>query len=86
MIVITLQLPDELITHLQRESKRCGYNDVSSYVQELIEEDRLRTRERELEQSLLESLDEPSTPLADKDFEEVQREGDANIGRRRLDR
>jgi Arc/MetJ-type ribon-helix-helix transcriptional regulator len=80
---IAIQLPDELKTYLQRESARCGYKDVSEYVQELIEADKRRKVSAEIEEMLLEAADGPFTEWTDKDVEDIRRAGDRIIQRRK---
>jgi len=80
---IAIQLPDELKSYLEREAERRGFKDVSQYVQKLIEAEQARTTSDEIERSLLETLDDPFTPLTDKNFDDIRREGDAEIARRR---
>ena len=82
MTTINIHLSDELQSYLQQEAVRRGYKDASEFVQSLLEAERLRDIRKELEDSLLEAIEGPFTPLTDADFDDIVREGTKIIEKR----
>jgi len=83
MSTVEIHLPDELKSYLDQESARRGYKDTSEFVAAVLEAERFRKFREELEESLVEAINEPSTPLVDQDFDDIRREGMALIEKRR---
>ncbi len=54
---INISLPDSMDTYIKEQVKIHGYNTVSEYLQNLINQDQKRQANEKLEQLLLKSLD-----------------------------
>jgi Arc/MetJ-type ribon-helix-helix transcriptional regulator len=82
MSTIPINLPDDLKKYVESESSRRGYENASEFVQAVLEAEKMRDLRKELEQSLLDAMKEPSTPMTAQDFEDVRRRGLAIIKQR----
>jgi Arc/MetJ-type ribon-helix-helix transcriptional regulator len=84
-MTLNIQLPDELSRFVQDQIAKRGYQDASAYFRAVIEADQHRKLREELEESLVNSMKGPSTPLTAADFEEILREGTEILERRRAE-
>ena len=52
-----------------------GYGNTSEFFRDLVRNYLRDQQERRLEESLIEALESPATPLTHEDFEEIKRRG-----------
>jgi antitoxin ParD1/3/4 len=85
MATMNISLPDELKAFVKHQATQRGFGTVSEYMTAIIREQQQRQHERDrLEGLLLEGLDSgPGTPLAQKDWEHIRREGKKLIADRK---
>lgn len=58
--------------YIEEQVNQGGYSTVSEYFRELIRQDQKRKATERLETMLLEGLDGTSTPMTQKDWEEIR--------------
>ena len=88
MATMNISLPDELKAFVEDEATKRGFGTVSEYMRAIIREQKERQDEHErLDALLLEGLDSgPATPLTQKDWEHIRREGKKLIAERKRGR
>jgi len=82
MSTLDLRLPDAVRAYIDDQVARRGYRDASEYFLSLIEADRLRDIQTELESKLTEAVRSPSTPMTAQDWADVRSKGNEVIRRR----
>jgi Arc/MetJ-type ribon-helix-helix transcriptional regulator len=70
MAQLSIDLPDALTAYLQSQIAAGHYTDLSNYIETLIQQD-LNHKTR-LEQRLLESLDSPTSPMIQADWDNIR--------------
>jgi hypothetical protein len=83
MSTIDIHLSGKFTPYLRRESARRGYKDVSAFIDALVEAEKERKTEKEIEGLLLEAVDGPFEEWTDKDVADIRRVGTQMIKRRR---
>jgi Arc/MetJ-type ribon-helix-helix transcriptional regulator len=78
-----IHLPQQLRRYLAQQAARRGYKDPSALVRALVEADRDRLLDDELEKMLLEAADGPFEEWTDEDVAQIRRVGIKLIERRR---
>jgi antitoxin ParD1/3/4 len=88
MATMNISLPDELKAFVKNQATQRGFGTVSEYMTAIIREQQQRQHERDgLDALLLEGLDSgPGTPLTQKDWEQIRREGKKLIAERKRGR
>jgi antitoxin ParD1/3/4 len=70
---INISLPESMDTYIQEQVKIHGYNSVSEYLQNLINQEQKRQANEQLEQLLLESLDSgEATEMTQQDWLDIR--------------
>ena len=83
MSTISIRLSDDLKSYLDAEIERRGYRDASELVQSLLDAEKHRVLQKEIEDMLLETADGPFTDWTDDDVEDIRRAGTRIIERRK---
>ena len=78
-----IHLPQQLRRYLNEQAARRGYKDASALVQALVQADKDRIYDHDLERMLLEAADGPFEEWRDTDVEQIRRVGMKLIERRR---
>ena len=65
--------------NIEEQAARSGYRDAGEYVRAIIEAEQHRTFQDRFEQSLVDAMNDPSTPLTSADFDEIRRRGRERI-------
>jgi antitoxin ParD1/3/4 len=88
MATMNISLPDKLKAFVKNQATQRGFGTVSEYVTAILREQQQRQRAQErLDALLLEGLDSgPGTPLTQKDWEHIRREGKKLIAERKRGR
>jgi hypothetical protein len=80
---MTLELPEKLSRYVRKQMSKLGYENPIEYLAAVLEAERHRDLRREVEAMLEEGLEGPSSPLTNKDFEDIERVGLKILARRR---
>jgi Arc/MetJ-type ribon-helix-helix transcriptional regulator len=83
MSIIDIHLPDDLKSYLDEQVARRGFKDASHFVRALLEAEKHRNLDEELEKNLLEAVDGPFTEWTDDDVEHIRQLGIKIIERRK---
>lgn len=75
METMNISLPDPLKQFVDNQVATGAYSSASEYIRRLIREDQERRHREEIDLKLLEAMDgNPSTPMTDKDWDDIRRE------------
>ena len=83
MTTMNISLPDEMKSFIEDEMAREGYASASEYFRDLVRQAQRRKAKLELEAKLAEGLQGPPTKMKRKDWQAIEREAMASLGRRR---
>jgi Arc/MetJ-type ribon-helix-helix transcriptional regulator len=82
-MTLTVELPEKLGRYVRRQMSKLGYKSASEYLAAVLEAEQHRSVGAEVEELLLEALEEPSSPLTEADFKDIERIGSELLKRRR---
>jgi antitoxin ParD1/3/4 len=79
METIHVNLSEESREFVEKQVSARGCHTADAYLQQLIEEERLRKAQEELEQLLLAGMRSPRIELTPQEWESMRREADARV-------
>lgn len=79
METIHVNLSEESRQFIEKQVAAGGYRTADAYVQQLIEAERLRNAQDELEELLLAGMRSPRIELTPEEWESMRREADARV-------
>jgi antitoxin ParD1/3/4 len=79
MATIHVNLSEESRQFVEKQIAAGGYHTADAYLEQLIEEDRLRKAQDELEELLLAGMRSPRIELTPEEWESMRREADARV-------
>jgi antitoxin ParD1/3/4 len=82
MQTMNISLPAALKGYVDHQIAQGHYGSVSEYIRELIREDEKRKAKERLEALLLEGLEGEESELTREDFDQIRKEGLAELKRR----
>ncbi len=83
MSTIGIELPEQLRAYLDEQVARRGYRDASAFLTDLLQAERHRQFDKEIDEMLNEALDSPSEPWTEKDLQDIESLGKKILQRRR---
>lgn len=83
MSTLDIHLPDDLKSYVDEQVARRGYKDASDFLRSLLEAEKHRNLNTELESMLLEAADGPFDEWTEDDVESIERLGLRVIERRK---
>jgi hypothetical protein len=83
MSTLTLTLTKAQREFIESEIAKSGQGDAIDYVRSLIEKERKRAERLAFDESLLEAMHGPATPMTPEDWAEIRREGQRILAERK---
>jgi Arc/MetJ-type ribon-helix-helix transcriptional regulator len=83
MSAIEISVPEDVKRSIEAQASSRGFDSAGEYIVALVEADRLRNLQAEVEGKLLDAVRSPSSPLTAQNFEDIRRRGQEVIQRRR---
>jgi antitoxin ParD1/3/4 len=80
---MTISIPDSVKELVDQEVASGAFPTAEDYIQSLIEADQKRKGLERLEALIMEGLDSPSSEMTAQDWDDIRREGLAELHRRR---
>jgi antitoxin ParD1/3/4 len=80
---MTISIPDSVKELVDQEVASGAFPTAEVYIQSLIEADQKRKGLERLEALIMEGLDSPSSEMTAQDWDDIRREGLAELHRRR---
>jgi antitoxin ParD1/3/4 len=85
MTSINISLPFSMKEFVDEEVSAEGYGTVSEFFRELLREAKRRKEEQQLEKYLLQALNSPVSPITKKDWEEIKKNGLAELRKKQIE-
>jgi antitoxin ParD1/3/4 len=85
MTSINISLPFSMKEFVDQEVTAEGYGTVSEFFRELLREAKRRKEDQQLEKYLLQALNSPVSPITKEDWEEIKRNGLAELRKKQIE-
>jgi antitoxin ParD1/3/4 len=78
---MNISLPESMKQWVDSQVEAGGYGTASEFIRELLRREQKRAIRTQIDENLLDSMDSgASTPMTDKDWQEIRSEGKKLIG------